>query len=231
MVSGNWYYYDGSEWTSGGVYNSSAINTDTTLSVSGMAADAKTAGDSIKDIYSRLKKMVTSSNYSTLLSDLNNAPIGSFYLLNFAASGNKPSNLPDSSIGYDMAMLFTLGDSPYRGQYLLNGGDLYSRIGVASSNTWQSWSKREFLLNGVKNAMITLVTTSNYSTVLSDCNNAPVNSVMILNFSPSMNKPANLPDSGADYSMTMLLTYGAPWISYKVQYCIDKAFSYHLLYS
>lgn len=40
-TSGNWYYYDGATWTSGGVYNAVAIETDTTLSVSGKAADVK----------------------------------------------------------------------------------------------------------------------------------------------------------------------------------------------
>lgn len=49
-TSGNWYYYDGSAWVSGGVYNSVAIETDTTLSVSGMPADAKTVGDSIGNL-------------------------------------------------------------------------------------------------------------------------------------------------------------------------------------
>ena len=33
-TSGNWYYYNGSAWTSGGVYNSTAFQSDTTLSVS-----------------------------------------------------------------------------------------------------------------------------------------------------------------------------------------------------
>lgn len=46
-TSGNWYYYDGSAWVSGGVYNGTGINTDTTLTQSGMAADAKATGDAI----------------------------------------------------------------------------------------------------------------------------------------------------------------------------------------
>ena len=47
-TAGNWYYYDGSAWTSGGVYNAAAVQTDDSLSVSGMAADGKAAGAAIR---------------------------------------------------------------------------------------------------------------------------------------------------------------------------------------
>ena len=53
-TNGNWYYYNGSAWTSGGVYNSIAINTDTTLTVAGMAADAKATGDGLNDLKSSI---------------------------------------------------------------------------------------------------------------------------------------------------------------------------------
>lgn len=49
-TSGNWYYYNGSSWVSGGVYNSAAVETDTSLSVSGAPADAKVTGDAINNI-------------------------------------------------------------------------------------------------------------------------------------------------------------------------------------
>lgn len=48
--SGNWYYYNGTTWTSGGVYNSVAFETDDTLSTQGMAADAKKTGDELLDL-------------------------------------------------------------------------------------------------------------------------------------------------------------------------------------
>ena len=42
-TSGNWYYYDGSAWTSGGVYNSTAFETDDTLTIPDAAADQEAA--------------------------------------------------------------------------------------------------------------------------------------------------------------------------------------------
>lgn len=56
-TAGNWYYYNGSAWTSGGVYNGTGINTDTTLTQSGMAADAKKTGDEIGGLKSGLNSI------------------------------------------------------------------------------------------------------------------------------------------------------------------------------
>lgn len=46
-TNGHWYYYNGTTWTDGGAYNSVAIETDKTLSVEDMPADAKKTGDEI----------------------------------------------------------------------------------------------------------------------------------------------------------------------------------------
>lgn len=54
-TAGNWYYYDGSAWISGGQYTDGVqFETDTTLSVSGKAADAKKVGDELSDIEERV---------------------------------------------------------------------------------------------------------------------------------------------------------------------------------
>lgn len=47
---GNWYYYDGSNWTSGGQYLSNIVTIDDTLNVSGAAADAATVGAAIANV-------------------------------------------------------------------------------------------------------------------------------------------------------------------------------------
>lgn len=49
-TNGHWYYWDGTAWTDGGTYNSTAVQTDATLTLSGVAADAKAAGDGIRQL-------------------------------------------------------------------------------------------------------------------------------------------------------------------------------------
>lgn len=51
-TAGHWYYYSGTEWVDGGVYQATAVQTDPTLSVAGMAADAAATGDLKSQIYS-----------------------------------------------------------------------------------------------------------------------------------------------------------------------------------
>lgn len=46
---GHWYYYNGTQWADGGVYNSQALETDKTLTVSDMAADAAVVGEKIDE--------------------------------------------------------------------------------------------------------------------------------------------------------------------------------------
>lgn len=49
-TAGHWYYYDNLMWHDGGVYNAVAVNTDSSLSVSGQAADAAAVGNLRTDL-------------------------------------------------------------------------------------------------------------------------------------------------------------------------------------
>lgn len=69
-TSGNWYYWDGSAWTSGGIYNSTAFETDITLSVSGAAADAAVTGgvrDAVNDALYPVRRPISNSDGLYLL--------------------------------------------------------------------------------------------------------------------------------------------------------------------
>ena len=61
-TAGNWYYWAGNAWVSGGVYNSTAFETDKTLAVMDSAADAKVTGDNIRFIRSYIDEH-TETNY------------------------------------------------------------------------------------------------------------------------------------------------------------------------
>lgn len=56
-IKGNWYYWDAntSAWTSGGKYNSAAVETDKTLTVADKAADSAVVGQQIGSLKESLK--------------------------------------------------------------------------------------------------------------------------------------------------------------------------------
>ena len=83
-AAGNWYYWDGSAWTSGGVYNAVAVETDTTLTESGVAADAKKTGDEIDGLKSELTE--AESTTFPLMSDWKNTNSASASYGNYSAT-------------------------------------------------------------------------------------------------------------------------------------------------
>lgn len=101
-TNGNWYYFDGEAWTSGGVYNSTAFVTDPTLTVAGMAADAKATGDQVSAIKEDLN---TTNNVIELNAGnqiLNNWQESSYY------------RLPSSATSVDINTPVTTGASGYK---------------------------------------------------------------------------------------------------------------------
>ena len=89
-VSNHWYYWNGSAWTEGGVYNSTALVTDPDLETAGMAADAKAAGDAIADLRNNIKNksylftndFVERNNDTTNMFDKYNVTYGGVLLNN-----------------------------------------------------------------------------------------------------------------------------------------------------
>ena len=61
-TAGNWYYYNGTAWTSGGTYGGAV--TDTTLSISGAPADAKSVGDALQDLDDRITSIGFDTEYT-----------------------------------------------------------------------------------------------------------------------------------------------------------------------
>lgn len=95
-TSGNWYYWNGTAWTSGGVYNAVAIETDDTLSIADMAADAKATGDEITD----LKSNVDQSLDAYLIEWTENA-----YIKTNVSAGTTVSLTPSTLSGYRCAVV------------------------------------------------------------------------------------------------------------------------------
>ena len=56
---GHWYFWDGSSWVPGGVYNSIGLQTDKELIAEDVAADAKAVGDELTDLKNALNDEVT----------------------------------------------------------------------------------------------------------------------------------------------------------------------------
>ena len=120
-TAGHWYYYDGSAWTDGGVYNAVAVQTDTTLTQAGKAADAKETGDQI----SELKSGLTSLQADTSALD---AVINGVTVKNFTEGKYIIANSVTYSIGDDentcvsevIPLTWSWGASDY-GRFYYNG--------------------------------------------------------------------------------------------------------------
>lgn len=65
-TKGNWYYWNGTAWVPGGVYNSVAVETDKTLTVAGKAADGEVVGQEIDSLKESLVDVTTSKTGKNL---------------------------------------------------------------------------------------------------------------------------------------------------------------------
>ena len=119
-TNGNWYYWNGSAWTSGGVYNSVAVVTDPTLTLSGVPADAKATGDEIGDLKSELNdtNAVIASGILQLTSD--NFEQGTYTNDGTKSGGSRVIRCKNAYPIHCGDKLITEASALYMGWYLLD---------------------------------------------------------------------------------------------------------------
>jgi hypothetical protein len=70
-TSGNWYYWNGSAWTSGGTYNSAAVDTDKTLTQSDKPADSAVVGQQIGSLKESLSNNISPNLFNPAVAKAN----------------------------------------------------------------------------------------------------------------------------------------------------------------
>ena len=112
-VNGNWYFYNGTNWESGGVYNAVAVQTDKTLTQENKAADAKKTGDEI----------------SQLMSDLSESGINSPFNVRYAVELNKYLRKSDGTVVSNNGLVSKITD------YIsCESGDEFKYYGLGSGS-------------------------------------------------------------------------------------------------
>lgn len=94
-TSGNWYYWNGSAWTSGGTYNSAAVDTDKTLTQSDKPADSAIVGKEIgslkESLSNKITKFYASNQGETHITDSDNGKIQDMMIYGKSSQDGAPT--------------------------------------------------------------------------------------------------------------------------------------------
>lgn len=111
-LTGHWYYYNGTEWTDGGVYQATAVDTDKTLTVSNMAADAAVVGEKIDECMAAFVTETTSGSVCSFDDGADNVPVKDLTVNITAIQTGTGDPSPDNIrpiIGYNKAEIVVSG--------------------------------------------------------------------------------------------------------------------------
>ena len=120
MTAGHWYYYDGSSWADGGVYNAVAVDTDTTLTIAGKAADDKKVGDELADVKEELNAI-----------PLNDWIDGYYYNGASSVTNIKPTDTKTSAPAYSCMVVDCFADDVF---YLTGKGGSGAKLWLWTKN-------------------------------------------------------------------------------------------------
>ena len=142
-TSGNWYYWNGSAWTSGGIYNSAAVNTDKTLTQSDKPADSAIVGKEIgslkESISNKITKFYASNQGETHLADSDNGKIMDMMLYGkseqFTTTGKNLFKIKD-------------GTQTTRGVTVTVKDGVFALKGTATETGWAILDIDSFVLDG-----------------------------------------------------------------------------------
>lgn len=206
-TAGNWYYHNGTAWVSGGVYNAVAVATDTELVVSGMAADAKAAGDELKKAVQSSLLYIQASNTGGY-SNADDFPANRIINISSNITATHVANLP--SYG-EASYVLTLTYNPasvYSAQVFFGRDTTAVRLKLLSG--WTAWRIEANIADVLKYAAITA---SSYDSLAA----VPENVISALNFTTA--SWSDVPEGAqygillsskvsANYKLQMVLEYG-----------------------
>lgn len=142
-TSGNWYYWNGSAWTSGGTYNSTAVDTDKTLTQSDKPADSAVVGKEIgslkESLSNKITKFYASNEGKNHLADSDNGKIMDMMLYGkseqFTTTGKNLFKIKD-------------GTQTTRGVTVTVKDGVFALKGTATETGWAILDIDSFVLDG-----------------------------------------------------------------------------------
>lgn len=142
-TNGNWYYWNGSAWTSGGTYNSAAVNTDKTLTQSDKPADSAIVGKEIgslkESLSNKITKFYASNEGKNHLADSDNGKIMDMMLYGkseqFTTTGKNLFKIKD-------------GTQTTRGVTVTVKDGVFALKGTATETGWAILDIDSFVLDG-----------------------------------------------------------------------------------